>query len=120
MVPRLSSLRVEPFEGFLCFLPPPPPLTTRTMHRLKEKLRSSNTKDATYNAIGALKMALDMFKGVAGNIPVPGLQTGVSGLSAVLDMIQVCAPYPLMVLILMSRPEIPRECRGHQQANQGS
>ncbi|EKM61842.1 uncharacterized protein PHACADRAFT_248716 [Phanerochaete carnosa HHB-10118-sp] len=59
------------------------------MRRFKKKLRSRETRDAAYTAVSALKQALDMFNGVASNIPVPGLQAGVSGLSTVLDMVQV-------------------------------
>ena len=61
------------------------------MQRLKQKLRSTETKEAAYTAIGGLQRALDMFSEVAGDVGVPGLQKGVSGLSAVLAMIQVRA-----------------------------
>ena len=61
------------------------------MQRLKQKLRSTETKEAAYVAVGGLQRALDMFNKVAGDVGVPGLQKGVSGLSAVLAMIQVGA-----------------------------
>ena len=63
------------------------------MRRIKQKLQSKEAKEATYTAIGGLQRALDLFSKVAGNVGVPGLQKGVSGLSTVLAMIQVCAAY---------------------------
>ena len=62
------------------------------MHRIKQKLLG---KEATYAAIGGLQQALDMFNKVAGDVGVPGLQKGVSGLSAVLAMIQVCTVFSI-------------------------
>lgn len=62
------------------------------MHKLKKKLLGESTsKDAAYAAVSGLQKALDTFKGVASNAGVPGLNAGVSGLSTVLAMIQVCA-----------------------------
>ncbi|EKM60099.1 uncharacterized protein PHACADRAFT_206297 [Phanerochaete carnosa HHB-10118-sp] len=55
------------------------------MRRLKQKLRSGKVPDA---AVGHLKQALGIFKDTAGSLGVPGLQIGVSILSAVLAMIQ--------------------------------
>ncbi|EKM61728.1 uncharacterized protein PHACADRAFT_190914 [Phanerochaete carnosa HHB-10118-sp] len=58
------------------------------MRRLKKTLQSSETKDAASTAAGALKQALGIFSGVAGNLGVPGVQIGVSVLSTLLDLVQ--------------------------------
>lgn len=54
------------------------------------KLPKNKSKDtAVLAAIGGLEKALEIFKDVAGDLGVPGLQAGISGLSTVLAMIQV-------------------------------
>ena len=52
-------------------------------------IRRSMPEDAGYAAIDVLKHTLDMFKDVASNIGVPGLEAGVGVLSTVLQIIQV-------------------------------
>ena len=60
------------------------------MRKIKQKIiRHSTPTDVGYAAIDVLKQALDMFKDVAGNIGVPGLEAGVGVLSTVLQMIKV-------------------------------
>ena len=60
------------------------------MRRFKQKaIRHSTPTDVGHTAIDVLKHTLDMFKDVASNIGVPGLEAGVGVLSTVLQMIQV-------------------------------
>ncbi|EKM61718.1 uncharacterized protein PHACADRAFT_248490 [Phanerochaete carnosa HHB-10118-sp] len=66
------------------------------MDWIRRKSRSSDPKDAVYIAVGALKQALEIFNGVAGSFPMPGLQACVNDLLAVLDMIQIFALYLIM------------------------
>ena len=67
------------------------------MHKFKQKLlRGSTPVDVGYSAIDVLQQALDMFKDVAGDLGVPGLQTGVGVLSAVLKLVQVCIAYLIL------------------------
>ena len=62
-----------------------------TMQRLlKQTVRSGETKDATDMAIAGLQQALSVLQLIAGDLGVPGLQTGVSCLSTVLAMVKVC------------------------------
>lgn len=46
-------------------------------------------------ALGGLQVAVDIFQDVAGDLGIPGLQTGAGALSAVLRLIQVHA-YPVL------------------------
>ena len=62
------------------------------MRKLKQKLQSKETKkakEAASVAVTVLQKALDVFKDVAGNLGVPGLEAGVGVVSTVLQMIQV-------------------------------
>ena len=58
----------------------------RKLDSIKAKLPS---KSQMATALSLLRLSLNVFKGVAAKVPVPGLQEGVKALVIVLDVIQV-------------------------------
>ena len=61
--------------------------------KVRSKLLSAETKEqlarASSTAVGGLQLILDLFKGPADIVGVPGLKVGVEGLLFVIDVIKV-------------------------------
>lgn len=63
-------------------------MTTKSSISQAESKETSNLSKSAGFAL--LQTAFNVFKEVAGKVPVPGLQEGVKGLVIVLDILQVC------------------------------
>ena len=61
--------------------------------KLRSKFPPAETKErlacASNTAVDGLKLILDLFKGPAGVVGVPGLKVGIEGLLFVIDVIKV-------------------------------